>query len=122
MEETKIGSLRAVRVEDDLVLAGVSPDALGACAPRMLLGRPERELLALFLRDEVPDGARVVRSAQLVDWYGVQMHRMSTALLCAMEQAGMKILGVSLSDGRVSAAFSGRWDPALPERIFRFTL
>ena len=125
--------LRAIRVREDMVLittknapGGAWEDMLLCGDEGLLLGNPTSGWLSLAVpassvRGIFPDKASVITPVRVIDVYGMEMRGMCIPLLQTLEDMKQRVLGVSLSTQRLSAAVQGEW-PDLSVLCSRFPM
>ena len=125
--------IRAFRVREDMVLITIKNAPDGAIAyslscgeAGLLLGSPDRGWMRLAvpasLKAELsPLAGEEIPEIRVVDVYGTEMRGLCTSVLAALEEQGQRILGVSLTTQRLSAAVQGEY-PDLAALCGRFSM
>lgn len=125
--------MRAVRVREDMVLittknapAGAWKDILLCGDKGLLLGNPQNGWLRLAVSassvKEIFFGETArITPVRVIDVYGMEMRGMCASLLQTLEDMKQKVLGVSLSTQRLSAAVQGEY-PDLSVLCSRFPM
>lgn len=127
------GRLRAIRVRENMVLVTIKNAPVGAwedilsCGDEgLLLGVPPSGWIRLVVpasttKEMFPGETAVITPARVIDVYGMEMRGMCVPLLQTLEDMKQRILGVSLSTQRLSAAVQGEY-PDLSVLCSRFPM
>lgn len=125
--------LRAIRVREDMVLITAKNAPVGAwedillCGDKgLLLGSPQNGWLRLAVpappaKEIFPGETAVITPVRVIDVYGMEMRGMCIPLLQTLEDMKQRVLGVSLSTQRLSAAVQGEY-PDLSVLCSRFPM
>lgn len=115
--------LRAIRVREDMVLITIKNAPVGAwedilsCGDEgLLLGVPPSGWIRLAVpapkaEDSSLKEAQIIPDVRVVDVYGTDMRGMCVPVLRTLEEMNQRVLGVSLSTQRLSAAVQGEYPP-----------